>query len=259
MTKTGFELCGISQNTPLLKEFYENQGGSLYDFAPDGFILCKGFREEMLKNSNLRPFFFEGKKIPREFEPFFSIIKPALNHLDVLYQERNSEAPIHDLLLNLKIHNPKSPMDVNKIEIEHLQLNYVITGIQAIEKIFSGNQTNSDNEICLLLDVWSILGEFYHLEALILGSKRDLEYFKNLPQSDLCPRCLEPMENPKDGRSSNICKKCRSEIKIDKQRQRRGTRLIGERYCGCGCGETFNGPPQKKYKNATHGRRVQKR
>jgi hypothetical protein len=246
--ENGFELFGIFQETPYLKEFCESKGFTIHKFSQNGeFILCRGFRDEMLKKSTLRPFFYDKLKIPGEYHPFFSIISPQLNELDYRIQHFNSKTPIEDLLTCIKSDNTDN-------EFFELEYRYLTTGIKIIEKI---TRDNIRDPFDLLIDTWCILGEFYHLEVLFLGSKRDEEFFKNLPPSGLCPECLGPMEDPKDMRSSEICKECRHEIRMDKQRQRRGTKLIGERYCACGCGEIIEGRPNKKYFNPIHGRRKQ--
>jgi hypothetical protein len=247
LSDNGFEICGIFQETPYLKEYCEIRGVTIHNFSQNGkFILCRGFREEMLKNSIFRPFFYDRLKIPGEYRPFFSIISPQLNELDYRIQHFHSKTPFDDILRLIKSDNTDN-------EFFELQYKYITTGIRLIEKLLK------DTTIELLIDTWCVLGEFYHLEAVFLGSKRNQEFFKNLPRSGLCPKCFEPMEDPKDLRSSEICEKCRHDIKIGRQRQRRGTQLIGERYCACGCGEVITGAGNKKYVNATHGRRKQKR
>jgi hypothetical protein len=250
LSENGFEICGIFQGTPLLKEFCESEGITVDKLAKNGIISFKGFREEMLNESRLRPFFIDEKEFPGEYRPFFSILYPALNRLEELIQEYHSQTPIKDLLLDLKISNTKIPSDIKEIDITHLQILYVTTGVKLIEKIGLHDT---------LYDAWSVLGEFYYLEGLWLGLKIDQEFIKNLPSSDICPRCKGQMKYRKNNRSSEICKKCRDEIKIERQRQRRGIQFIGERYCDCGCGEIITGRPNKKYVNGTHGRRKQKR
>jgi hypothetical protein len=246
ITETGFELFGISQETPLLKDFSLNK-------QP---VRVRGFREVMMRYSSFRPIIRDGRKIPGECRPFLTVLQPALNWIEVLIQDHHSQAPIEELLLNLKVSNAKIPSDIKKIKIEHIQLNYVITGIRLLEKIFS-DSINNEDAIDLFYDTCSILSGFYNLEGKTLASNHGEEFFKNSPKSGLCPWCLAPMEDPKDNRSSEICQKCRHDIKIEKQRQRRGTKLIGERYCACGCGEIIAGRPNKKYVNDAHGRRKQ--
>ena len=252
LSENGFEICGIFQETPYLKEYCESRGITIHKFSKnEEYILCRGFREEMLKNSiiGLRPFFYDRLKIPGEYRPFFSIISPQLNELDHRIQHFQTKTPFDDIIDLIKSDNTDN-------EFFELQYRYITTGIKLIKKM---SNDNIRDPFDLLIDTWCILGEFYHLEALFLGSKRNQEFFKNLPRSNLCPSCLDPMEDPEDLRSSEICKKCRHDIKIGKQRQRRGTQLIGERRCSCGCGEVITGAANKKYVNATHGRRKQKR
>jgi hypothetical protein len=251
LSENGFEISGIFQETPYLKEFCESQGFTIHKFSKNGkYILCKGFREEMLKEkSKFRPFFYDGKKIPREYRPFFSIITPQLYELDYRIEHFKTLTPFDDITNLIK-------SDDTDNEFFDLQFRHIKTGIKLIEKI---SKDRVKEPFDLLIETFCILGEFYHLEALLLASKRDQEFFKNLPRSDLCPTCLEPMEDPKDLRSSEICKKCRREIRMQKQREKRGTQIIGERSCACGCGEIITGAANKKYINATHGRRVQKR
>jgi hypothetical protein len=237
MTKTGFELCGISQDTPLLKEFCESKGQKLNDFAQNKeYFLCRGFRDKILKKSKLQHFFCDGLKIPGEYHPFFSIISPQLNELVYRIQYFHTKTPYKDVLALIKSDNTDT-------ELFDLQFRYISTGVKIIERMLKDAVGDS---VDLLIDAWCILGEFYYLEGLLSVSNRDEAFVKNLPPSNLCPNCLGPKDNP----SSELCKKCQ-------QRKRRGTKLIGERYCGCGCGEIINGPPQKRYKNSTHARRKQ--
>ncbi|GEM_PF-6004401 len=249
ITETGFELYGIPQETPYLKQNSLNKGISLAELVGNDIILCRGFREEMLKDSILRPFFYDRLKIPGEYRPFFSIISPQLNELDYRLQNFHSKTPFDELLSCIKSDNSDEPSF-------DLQYTYISTGIKLIEKI---SKENIKDPFDLLIDAWCVLGEFYHLEGLLLASSLGEKFYKILPPSSLCPVCLEPMKDPKDNRFSEICKKCRHDVKIEKQRSRRGTPIIGERYCSCGCGEIITGSANKKYVNDTHGRRKQRR
>lgn len=213
----------------------------LSDFAinKDHFRIA-GFREEMLFKSRLRPFLFENYKIPGEFRPFFSIFKLKLLLLDERLEKYHTKTPIEDEIKTIL-------SDGSDQTLFTIQKRYITTGLRIIEKTPSPE---------ILIDAWCILAEFYHLEGLLLLSEYKLE---KIPKSDLCPQCLEPMEDSKDGRYSQICNKCRSENKIQKQRERRGTTIPNIRKCACGCGEIITGNPKRKYKNDTHGRRMQKR
>ena len=221
---------------PLLMKFCESEGMKLNVLAQNKeFISCKGFREEMLKKSKLQYFFYDGVKIPGEYRPFFSIIGPQLNELVFRIDNFHTKTPCKDTLDLIK-------SDGTDPELFDLQNRYISSGIKISEKLAKSTFGSID----LLIDAWCILGQFYILEGLFLVSNRDEAFKKKLPVSDLCPNCLGPKDSP----FSELCKKCQ-------QRKRRGTKIIGERCCACGCGEIITGPPQKRFKNSTHARRKQ--
>lgn len=288
MTETGFDLFGISQDTLYLKDFFEKQGQKLYNSQPGGFFKIEGFRQEMLKNSkiipvefsfrhtllkrfdftgmdkptgNTRPFYFEGYEFPGEYQFFFSAINPAFNrYFYITGGEYPVKNPIDQILNEIERDNKSSD------EFTELQIRYVKTGLKLI-KFFEemGGDRKDEPELKhtfnLLLDGWAILAEFYSMELLLFSQKLDREFIESLPKSEtLCTRCSEPRNDLKgDNRVSKYCKKCRDEIRLAKQRERLGIKVIGARYCACGCGEIITGNPKRKYVNDTHGRRMQKR
>lgn len=296
MTETGFKLFGISQDTPYLKEFFENQGQKLYESQPGGFFKIEGFRQEMLDlmkkipleftfrynflnrfdftgmerpKETMRSYFFDGYEFPGEYQFFFEIISPAINRYlcitDGKYPVKN---PINQILDEIERLN--KPSDNRDWEFTELQIRYVKTGLKLM-KVFEETKgdTQSESErntiLNLLLDGWAILAEYYSLELFLFLQKIEREFIESLPKSEtLCPRCSEPRNDLKDDkRVSKYCEKCRDEIRLERERERqrkkRGTKNIGARYCACGCGEIITGNPKRKYINDTHGRRMQKR
>jgi hypothetical protein len=246
MTNTGFEICGISQELPYLKHFCDENERNLADFSinKDSFKI-DGFRAERLRQSQYRPFLFEGKQIPREFQPFFYVVELELENLLFRIEKFHTQTPIDD---EISIITKEASNDPIFKSLSVLQARYIGTALRLVAKI--------PPIIDLWIDALCVLAEFFVLESLLVGLIYDWTKF---PLSGFCPQCLEPMADPKDQRYSGICKKCRNKIKIERQRERRGTKIIGERYCACGCGEIITGNPKKKYLNDTHGRRMQKR
>lgn len=257
ITDSGFEICGVSQELPYLLESCQNHGFSLKKCFGGEYIFCKGFREFCVKSAALPVFSYDGYDFPGEHRIFFSVvIDPALKALITLMDYYRSDKPIDDLLLNVKISNTGNLSTDQENQLRDIQLRYFRTTLKILNSIKSEATVTQD----LFFDVLAVLAQVYYVESFLMALLHwDENFLKNLPKSDLCPKCLGPGNELKDRRSSKLCKKCRNDIKIQKQRERRGTQLIGERLCACGCGEIITGRLNKKFVNDTHGRRVQKR
>ena len=255
--ENGFEIFGILHELPHLKQFCEKEGTSIPNFFGNELILVKGFREYTLRKPALRAFSFDGYDFPGEHRPFLSIITPVLERVDYLQSGFSVSDPIGQTINEIERDNQEPQYkDSNDWKKIHLEVRYATTVLKILNHI---RKNDSNIPADLFIDLIAVLAEFYAFESFAMIQTYDEGFLKNLPESTLCPGCWEPCGDLKDNRSSQLCKKCRREIKIQKQRERRGTQIVGERCCSCGCGEIIVGRPNKKYKNKTHGRRMQKR
>lgn len=250
----GFEIFGISQELPFLKQFCESKGRSISEFFGNELSI-KGFREYSLKKSSLRAFSFKGTDFPGEHRPLLSIITPVIERVDYLASGFSVSDPIGQIINEIERDNREpSYKDQKDWKGIHHEMRYAIT-ILKIFKYLEENRVQLQKD--LFVDLIAVLAEFYAFESMIMFTTYDEEFLKNLPESTRCPVCFGPGSYVRDGRSSKLCEKCRHGVKIQKQRERRGTLIEGERYCACGCGEKITGSPQMRFKNPTHARRKQ--
>lgn len=236
-TKDGLKIDGIFQKMPMLKILHSKTGYNLEGTTPKGAVDITGFHNALMKNPEISKIRYEGINIP--------LSSQILTHWFFYVSRDNPKTSTKDFVKFFENqicklpspcgHQPKYGYEIWN-ELERIRLSYLLTIFRLIDK--SENSQKDDMQAYGdLFDAIDYLSSDLFLEMnFILPGAGFLE--PNHPEY-FCKKCHRMREDPD---RSKYCDYCQHEIRMEKQRERRGkTEIKKLEYCAGGCGKKLTG------------------
>lgn len=218
---------------PMLKLLHSGIGYDLSKTTPEGPVNITGLHDALMKNPAIQKIHYEGLDIPLSSEIlmhwFFCVLRDNSNIVSTKDFVNYFEYHLAKLPSPCG-HRPKYEYEILN-ELERIRLSYLSTLFKLLDKL-----DNSQSDFSQMLDPIAYLSGDLFLElnfiqpGIISLEQYHAEYF--------CKKCHRMKEPDR----SKYCKYCQHEIRMEKQRERRGKKEIKKlEYCAGGCGKKLIG------------------